>query len=278
MSERIQIVCHETIDEGFLAQIRFWANEVLERASFSRAVLPLTLMVWKTMNAFQAFSRTEKEALGVVTGEETEFLATHDAWRGYPRIHICQERLMGIPNSVIQGVIHHEIAHALKHGTLEFYTFTFSKGLQEAARSNGMDMRLLQQCVYFLSVAIKDQEVIQWQAQIGLGLNQVALLRHLLSETEEERQAWEVIWDSGPLHKIAWAAFLKVLLPVETLAATQPGEAQNLRKEWDEAYRWLPEKERENLLNFTRRLMDLEGKTFQEKLEQATFLLIGTNL
>ncbi len=185
---------------------------------------------------------------------------------------------MGIPNSVIQGVIHHEIAHALNHGTLEFYTFTFSKGLQEAARSNGMDMPLLQQCVYFLSVAIKDREVVQWLARIGLGFSQVALLRHLLSETEEERQAWEVIRDSGHLHKIAWAAFLKVLLPVETLAATQPGEAQNFRKEWDEAYGWLPEKERENLLNFTRCLVDLEGKTFQERLERATFLLIGTNL
>jgi hypothetical protein len=113
-------------------------------------------MVWKTMDAFQSFSRSEKEALGVVTGNETEFLATHDAWRGYPRIHICQERLMGIPISVIQGGIHHEISHALNHGTLEFYTFTFSKGLQDAARSRGMDMSLLQQCVYFLSIVIKD--------------------------------------------------------------------------------------------------------------------------
>ena len=186
------------------------------------------LMVWKTMDAFQSFSRSEKEALGVVTENETEFLATHDAWRGYPRIHICQERLMGIPISVIQGGIHHEISHALNHGTLEFYT---SKGLQDAARSRGMDMSLLQQCVYFLSIAIKDQEVVQWLAQIGLGPSQVSLLRHLMSQTEKERQAWEMIRNSGPLRKIAWAAFLKVLLPVETLAATQPEEAQNLRKE-----------------------------------------------
>jgi hypothetical protein len=139
-------------------------------------------------------------------------------------------------------------------------------------------MPRLQQCVYFLSLAIKDREVIQWLARIGLSFSQVALLRHLLSETEDERQAWEVIRDSGALHKIAWAAFLKVLLPVETLAATQTGEAQNLRKEWDEAYGWLLERERENLLDFTRRLMGLEGKTFQEKLERATFLLIGTDL
>jgi hypothetical protein len=271
-------VCHEAIDERFLAQIRSWTNEVLERTSLLDSAPILHLLVWKTMNAFQAFSRSEKDALGVTTGEENEFLATHDAWRGYPRIHFCQERLEGIPGSVLQGVIHHEIAHALKHGTLEFYTFTFSKALQEAARSRGLDMAYLQQCVYFLSVAIKDWEVVEWLAQINFGASQVALLRHLLSETEEERRAWEVVRHSGPLRKIAWAAFLKLLLPVETLAAIQKEEAQNLRKEWEEAYGWLPEKERENLLNFTRRLMDLEGKAFQERLERAAFLLIDTSL
>ena len=278
MGKRIQIVCHETIDEGFLTQIRFWANEVLERTSFPNSVPVLHLMVWKNMDKYVTFSRSEKAALGVVTGEETEFLATHDAWRGYPRIHICQERLMGIPNSVIQGVIHHEIAHALNHGTLEFYTFTFSKGLQEAAGSHGLEMSLLQQCVYFLSVAIKDREVVQWLARIGLGFSQVALLRHLISETEEERRAWEVVRDSGPLQKIALAAFLKVLIPVETLAAAQAEEAQNLRKELDEAYVWLGEKEREGFLNLAHHLMDLEGNTFQERLERATFLLINVDL
>lgn len=278
MSEHIQIVCHETIDERFWAQIRSWADEVLERAPFTKSLPVLHLMAWKNMDNYLAFSRKEKEALGVVTGEEAEFLATHDAWRGYPRVHICQERPMGIPRSVVQGVIHHEIAHALKHGTLEFYTFTFSKGLQEAARSRGLDMPHLQQCVYFLSVAIKDREVVEWLAQTGLGPSQVALLRHLLSETEEERQAWEVVHDSPPLRKVAWAAFLKVLLPVETLAAIQTEAAQNLRKEWNEAYGWLPEKERKNLSNFARLLMDLEGKTFQERLERATRLLIGTDL
>jgi hypothetical protein len=278
MGERIQIVCPEKIEEGFLTQIRYWANEVLERISFTKSVAPLHLMVWKNMDKYQAFSRSEKDALGVVTGEETEFLATHDAWRGYPRIHICQERLVGIPGSIIQGIIHHEIAHALNHGTLEFYTFTFSKGLQEAARFHGLEMSLLQQCVYFLSVAIKDREVVQWLAQIGLGFSQVALLRHLISETEEERQVWEVVRDSGPLQKVASSTLLKILLPILTLAETQKERTQDLRKEWGEAYGWLPEKEQEGLLSLAHHLMNLEGRTFQERLERATFLLIDADL
>jgi hypothetical protein len=278
MGERIQIVCPEMIDEGFLSQIRRWANEVLERTFFPRSLPALHLMVWKNMDKYQEFCRSEIEVLGVVTGEETEFLATHDAWRGYPRIHICQERLTGIPGSVIQGVVHHEIANALNHGTLEFYTFTFSKGLQEAARSHGLEMAHLQQCVYFLSVAIKDREVVQWLTQIGLGFSQVALLRHLFSETEEERQVWEVIRASPPLQKVASAALLKIFLPVVTMAETQEEGTQDLRKEWDEAYGWLPEEEREGLLNLARHLMNLQGRTFQERLERATFLLIDADL
>ena len=80
------------------------------------------------------------------------------------------------------------------------------------------------------------------------------------------------------MRKIALAAFLKVLLSVEGLAATQTEEAQNLRKEWNEAYVWLGEKERESLMNLSHRLTDLAEKTFQERLERATFLLIHANL
>jgi len=106
----------------------------------------------------------------------------------------------------------------------------------------------------------------------------VALLRHLLSETEEEHQAWEVVRASPPLQKVASAALLKILLPIVTLAETQTEGTQDLGKEWGKAYGWLPEKEREGLLNLAHHFMNLEGRTFQERLERATFLLIDADL
>ena len=74
--------------------------------------------------------------------------------RGHPRIHVCQERVQGIPIVVVRGAVHHEISHALHHGTPEFYTFRFSSRLIEAARSCALDLPLLQQLVYFLAIAI----------------------------------------------------------------------------------------------------------------------------
>lgn len=272
---QIQIVSHEEIDNDFLTQIRIWAKEVLDTAEFRSPPPYLCITIWKTMEKFQAFCRREKEALGIATGEETDFLATHDAWRGYPRIHVCQERLKGIPSAIIQGVIHHEIGHAFNHGSPEFYTFRFSSRLQEAGRACGLDLPLLQQCVYLLSIAIKDREVVQWLTKIGLGFSQLVLLEHLLSDTEEERRIWELVRDSSALRKIAFSAFLKTLLPVEAMISVGIGDEQILRDQWNEAYGWLPEKERDGLILLTQCIMNLEGKTFQEKLEQAVFHLIN---
>jgi hypothetical protein len=274
MASRIQIVAHEGIDEGFLTQVRAWANEVLERAGLLFQSSCLTITIWKTVEKLWAFYRAEKEELGVITGEEMDFLATHDAWRGYPRIHICEERLKGIPGAIVQGVVHHEIGHALHHGTREFYTFRFSSRLQGVGRSHGLDLPLLQQCVYFLSVAIKDREVVRWLAETGLGFSQLALLEHLISDTEEERRIWEVVCGSSALRKIALASFLKTLLPIEAMVSVGIEEAQALRNLWNEAYGWLSQREREGLFELAQCSINHEGKTFQERLEQAVVRLI----
>lgn len=272
MAPRIEIVADEAIDKDFLTQIRTWANEVLERTGSPAPYLCVT--VWKTLERLQAYYREEKEALGVITGEETDFLATHDAWRGYPRIHICEERLEGIPSAIVQGVVHHEISHALQHGTPEFYTFRFSSELQEVGRTYGLDLAHLQQCVYFLSVAIKDWEVVQGLAGKGLAFGQVALLEHLISDTDEERQVWEVVHGNSALRMIALAAFLKTLLPIEAMVSVGIEEAQALRNRWEEAYRWLPQGEREALFRLAQISRKRERKTFQERLEQAALRLI----
>ena len=271
---QIQMVAHEEIDESFLTQVRTWVNEVLEIEELPSSPPCLSVSIWKTMEKYQDFYQREKKERGVVTGEETDFLATHDAWRGYPRIHICQERLMAIAGTIVQGVIHHETGHALHHGAPEFYTFRFSNRLQEAGRSYGLDLPLLQQCVYLLSVAIKDQDVTLWLAKNGLGSSQLALLGYLLSDTEEEHRVWERIRESHALRKIASAAFLKTLLPIEAMSLAGFEEAQILKDQWDEVYGWLSDGERKGLSLFARSMMNLKVETFQERLEQAAFQLI----
>lgn len=275
MVDRIEIVTPEGIDTEFLTQIRTWASEVLERKGSRTGGAYLCITIWKTIGRFQEFCQKEKETLGIITGEGADFLANHDAWRGYPRVHICQERLRGISTPVLQGITHHETSHAIHHGTLEFYTFRYSRELQETGRFHGLDLPLLQQCVYLLSVAIKDREVVQWLVEIGLGFSQLALLGHVISDTEEEHRVWEVVRGSPPLKRIALATFLKTLLPIEAMLSVGIREAEILRNQWDEAYWWLSKAEREDLSRLVRYTMDVQGDTFQERLEQAVLGLIS---
>ena len=274
MTAQIEIVPYDGMNKGFLSQIQTWVKNVLDRADPSSTPPYLRLTIWKNIKALQEFYDQEKEELGIATGEESDFLATHEAWRGYPRIHICHERVKGVQDAVIEGVLHHEIGHALFHGSMEFYTFKFTDRLQEAARFNGFDLHLLQQCVYFLSIAIKDWEVIQWLTKIGLGPCQKSLLEYMMKDTEEEQEAWGVAKHSPVIKKIVMGAFLKIILPIEAMILTRSEDAPKLKDQWKEAYSWLSVMEQDGLLRLSQRIMEFGESRFQEKLENAAYGLI----
>jgi len=272
MTSRIQIVTCQGVNQGFRAQIRTWTNEVLAKA---QPLSDICVTIWATTEELKGFYQRERSELGIITGEETDFLATHEAWRGYPRVHICQERLRGIPDAVIQGAIHHEMAHALHHCSPEYYTFLFSNDLQDKARSIGFDLATLQECVYLLSVAIKDRDVVQWLAEIELSSGQLSLLQYLIADVEEERQAWEMVSDSSVLNRVVFAALLKTLIPIETLVLAGVELAQVLKDQWNEAYGWLSESERRRLFELAKNILNVEADTFQERLEESSFRLIS---
>jgi hypothetical protein len=79
---------------------------------------------------------------------------------------------------------------------------------------------------------------------------------------------------SHTLRKIALAAFLKTLLPIEAMISGGFEGAQIFKDQWDEVYGWLSDGERKGLSSLARSIMNLEVRTFQERLEQAAFRLI----
>ena len=209
MTNRIVIQPSKGTQMEFVAKVQSWANEVLEKKGPLAAPTFISINIWRRMDELHSFYQKEKQELGIVTGEDTDFLATHEAWRGDPRIHICQERVKDVPDVVLQSVLHHEISHALHHGTPEFYTFRYSTKLQDAGRICGLDLALLQQCVYLLSIAIKDYDVVTWLTDIGLGFGQLHLLEYMISDTEDERRIWEVVCVNPAARKLALAFFFE---------------------------------------------------------------------
>ena len=274
MTTRIVIQPSEGIQKEFVAKVQSWANEVLEKKGPLAAPTFISINIWRRMDELQSFYQQEKQELGIATGEETDFLATHEAWRGHPRIHICQEKVREVPDVVLQSVLHHEIGHALHHGTPEFYTFRYSAELQEAGRLCGLDLALLQQCVYMLSVAIKDYDVVTWLTDIGLGHCQLHLLEFLISDTEDERRIWEAVCANPAPRKLALALYLKTLLPIEALVSLRVERAESIKNHWKEAYRWLSDKIQEGLVSFAHSTMAYSDKPFQQRLENVALKLI----
>ncbi len=269
----IEPILKGKVDESFLLKVQKWTGEVIGKTA-AGAPDRISLYLWEKEKDFQEFDAREKAELGVVTGGESEFLATHEAWRGYPRIHLSLEKIRGIPEEVVRGVVEHEIGHALLHGKPEFYQFLFSERLQETAGSAGLDLPQLQQLVYLLSVALKDAEVVRLLSERGLGRYQNRLLEYLMEDTGEERQAWELIKDLAALRKIAWAVFLKTLLPIETLAGSDDPESRPMIDQWEKAYSWLTNRERTDLRAYARSVIELP-LNFQDRLEQAVLRLIS---
>ena len=275
MTPRIVIQPSEGIQKEFLAKAQSWANEVVEKKGPLAGPAVISINIWRRMDELQSFYRQEKQELGIATGEETDFLATHEAWRGHPRIHICQERVKKVPDIVLQSVLRHEISHALLHGAPEFYTFRYSTKLQEAGRICGMDLAILQQCVYLLSVAIKDYDVVTWLTEIGLGIGQLHLLEYMITDTEDERRIWEVVCANTVPRKLALAFFLKTLLPIEALVLLSVEGAETIKNKWQEAYDWLSETVQEGLVGFAHNTRANRDKPFQKRMEDVTINLIS---
>jgi hypothetical protein len=268
------IIVHGKIEENFLEKIRSWAFECTKKlAPFIYS--NISINIWNSLAELNAFYSEERKSLGIVTADETDFLATHEAWNGNPRIHLCKERLMGVPDPVVQGAIQHEIGHAIIHGKPEFYQFRFSRTLQENAIASGMDLLLLKHLVYFLSIAIKDMDVIRFLAKLGLFSAQIALINYLMEDTEKERIAWEIARGHSGIIKVVHSSFLKIVLPIEGMDFDGISEAILLKTRWNDAYRWIPEINRKALIRISiNHLKEAETLSFQDRLERLAKMVI----
>lgn len=72
----------------------------------------LDLLIFENSEQMDSFYRREKQASQVSSETLSEqFFATHDAWRGTPRIGICIERMRHLPQLVQMAVLRHEVGH-----------------------------------------------------------------------------------------------------------------------------------------------------------------------
>lgn len=107
------------------------------------------------------FLKNEAMDLGVIV--IGDFIAMHEAWRGWPRIHIDFERCSMLEEKHLRAVIVHEISHAILHGSPLYYIMNFN-----SADFPTLSPSDIAKIIYISSTIVKDFDVYSLLIKMGM--------------------------------------------------------------------------------------------------------------
>ena len=120
------------------------------------------LLVYGSKREKISFLRREAEELGIVV--VGDFKTLHEAWRGYPRIHVSQEDVEDLDMATIEALVAHEAVHAYLHGSPTSYVIYLPSAVVESFP----DPSEAYAVAYLIASAIKDLEVHRAMLELGL--------------------------------------------------------------------------------------------------------------
>ena len=174
------------------------------------AVEIVDVYLFDKSSSMNAFLSEEKRSLGVGTSPfEASFFAVHDAWRGTPRIMLAHDKMLSVPRLVSMGGLHHEVAHTVLHGSLEYYLFSVPSSLLE--RKSLVSRQVMRDLLYLVSVAVKDYEVTRLLCEKGFVEDQVAYNRYFLEPSEEDYEAWNMAKHDKTARFLVLVSLLKTI-------------------------------------------------------------------
>ena len=239
--------CHGDITQDEVQEIRSSLEECYPRLG---RCLPerVEVYLFDTPVKLAAFLTSEKAELGIRTLGDEDFICSHDAWRGFPRLLICLERLFALSPMARLGSLRHEAAHTVLHGALAYYVFRIPPDCLELAKAKGMDLPVLQQVLYYCATAVKDFEVTRLLLRQGYQDCQLAFAQAQFLPSDEDKLAWLLARHHPQAKLIFFAGQLKTLLlgwPLEVAGLMKLG------KSTDSMLNYMEPEERKQLLGMT---------------------------
>jgi len=135
-------------------------EEFYSRAESAGYETPLLVEVHIYKDSTHAFRVLEVEAVDIGVIALGSFIAMHEAWRGWPRIHVGLKELTVLQEGTIRGIILHEAGHSILHGSLKYYLIPLAP-IQELV---GPEAPL---AAWLASTAVKDLEVAKLLVELG---------------------------------------------------------------------------------------------------------------
>jgi len=214
------------------------------------------------------FLREEKFRLGITTSGDGEFICSHDAWRNYPRIIICLEKLVKLNKLARLGAVRHEAAHSALHGALEYYIFRIPENCRHTATIKGIDSAVLEQALYYLSVAIKDFEATSFLVKHDYINCQFAFALEWLQPSDNDKSTWKSAKADRQAKFVYLTTLLKPTLFAHPLLSLPRSKKVSLEKQIqlgrrvEELIEHLEDAEQSKLLQVTNMIVeDLDGDT-----------------
>jgi len=167
----------------------------------------------------RALLKEDKLRLGITTGGDDEFICSHDAWRGYPRVICSFDRLTKLNKLGRLGAIRHEAAHSALHGSLEYYIFRIPDECRHTAAIKGLEPPVLDQALYYVSVAVKDFEATRLLVQHDFIDCQFTFALGWLKPSEQDKSAWKLVQTNRQAKFIYLTTLLKPMLFAHPLLA-----------------------------------------------------------
>ncbi|RLG62648.1 hypothetical protein DRN84_01345 [Candidatus Geothermarchaeota archaeon] len=90
------------------------------------------------------------------------YFAMHDAYYGWPRIHICLELLKRLSKDIWIGGLLHEATHAILHGSIEYYLVSIPSDLNAYCLANKLSRDYCLSILHYISLIVKDYHVTKF--------------------------------------------------------------------------------------------------------------------
>lgn len=116
--------------------------------------------VYGTSYEKMMFLEAEARDIGVIV--IGDFITVHEAWRGWPRIHIDYEKCNSLEPSYVKALLLHEAAHSVLHGSPLYYLVDIDQQL-----INSLGFEYAAKTIYLASTVVKDLDVHKFLVEHG---------------------------------------------------------------------------------------------------------------
>jgi len=234
----------------------------------------LDLYIFERSSTVEAFLAEESKRVGVASSSFDElFFSTHDAWRGFSRIIICQERMKKLPTLAQKGGIRHEVGHSVLHGSPLYYIFAIPTALLDLAKRFRLSRRYVTNMFYLMSIAVKDYEVSRLLHKHRYVKDQIAFAKHMLTPMESDEISWEISRAKPDAEALCLVSYLK-LIGYATPFLTDEDSKKEINHYIRESLSFLPKKHSTKLLEQTPKIFQQLELNTLNNVDKFTQLIV----